>query len=198
MKQRRIKQSPKLPAGVRRQQFLEAAFTLFMKKGYRSTTTEDIARSVGLTKGALYFHFKNKEELLLEVVRGLSQRVLGSIRKLPDKKATPAKILEAMTSAKKGFPCCDFANFLDFWGQAVRLSKVKRIMDDVFEQFDKLVAKKISHDYGGSSKERREIAMLVGALYDGLWSRALVCGKDINVKRLTRLIDNVIPVRSAK
>jgi AcrR family transcriptional regulator len=46
------------------QKILEAALDLFFKKGYNATSINEITESVGLTKGALYSHFKNKEELL--------------------------------------------------------------------------------------------------------------------------------------
>jgi AcrR family transcriptional regulator len=42
----------------------ETALTLFVKKGYRSTTVDEIARKSGLTKGAVYYYFKSKEALL--------------------------------------------------------------------------------------------------------------------------------------
>lgn len=38
-----------------------------MTKGYAKTTLEDIVRNVGLTRGAFYWHFKKKRDLLLEI-----------------------------------------------------------------------------------------------------------------------------------
>ena len=55
----KIKQSPKMPAEVRREQLMMAARELFVKKGYRDTTTEEIARRARVTKGALYYHFNH-------------------------------------------------------------------------------------------------------------------------------------------
>jgi TetR/AcrR family transcriptional regulator, transcriptional repressor for nem operon len=43
---------------------LEAALELFFKKGYAATSISEITSSVGMTKGALYSHFKSKDELL--------------------------------------------------------------------------------------------------------------------------------------
>jgi len=42
---------------------------LFLKKGYHGTSIDDITRSAGVTKGALYWHFKSKEELLEKIVK---------------------------------------------------------------------------------------------------------------------------------
>lgn len=47
----------------------EIAINLFSKKGYEGTSIRDIAKSLGITPAALYFHFSSKEELFLEVLR---------------------------------------------------------------------------------------------------------------------------------
>jgi AcrR family transcriptional regulator len=47
---------------------VKAAFETFTKKGYHSTTMDDIAKEVGVSKGALYQYYKNKKELLNEIV----------------------------------------------------------------------------------------------------------------------------------
>ena len=53
------------PAEVRRQQILEAALGCFADRGYHAARMDDIVRASGLSKGALYWHFKNKEEIFL-------------------------------------------------------------------------------------------------------------------------------------
>jgi AcrR family transcriptional regulator len=47
---------------------IQAAFKTFTKKGYHKTTMEDIAKEIGVSKGALYQYYKNKKELLNEIV----------------------------------------------------------------------------------------------------------------------------------
>ena len=44
---------------------LEAARSLFLSRSYAEVTTAQIARSAGVTKGAVYHHFSSKEELYL-------------------------------------------------------------------------------------------------------------------------------------
>ena len=46
----------------------DAALQLFVKKGYRATTIDEIARRVRLTKGAVYYYFHSKADLLDEIV----------------------------------------------------------------------------------------------------------------------------------
>jgi TetR/AcrR family acrAB operon transcriptional repressor len=55
----------KAEAEQTRRNILDAALELFHRKGYSRTTLGDIARSAGVTRGAIYWHFKDKVELFL-------------------------------------------------------------------------------------------------------------------------------------
>lgn len=46
-----------------RQQLLEAAIAVFAEKGVSRTSLQDIAAAAGTTRGAIYWHFKNKVDL---------------------------------------------------------------------------------------------------------------------------------------
>jgi len=46
-----------------RQDLLDAALTVFSQKGYTATRLEDVARTAGVTRGAIYYHFGSKAEL---------------------------------------------------------------------------------------------------------------------------------------
>ena len=48
----------------REQRILGAAAELFVHYGYDKTTVDDIARKAGVSKGAIYLHFKSKDNLL--------------------------------------------------------------------------------------------------------------------------------------
>ncbi|GAA3837337.1 ScbR family autoregulator-binding transcription factor [Streptomyces chiangmaiensis] len=54
---------------------LEAAAESFAAKGYPAVTILDVAKLAGLTKGAVYFHFTNKEALALAVAEEFYSRV---------------------------------------------------------------------------------------------------------------------------
>jgi AcrR family transcriptional regulator len=55
------------------QELIDAAMDLFASYGYRGTSLARIARAAGVTKGALYWHFADKEEFFIAVVA----KVLG-------------------------------------------------------------------------------------------------------------------------
>jgi len=50
-----------------RQSILDASVQIFIKKGYTYTTMDDISRAANITRGAIYWHFENKEDILIEI-----------------------------------------------------------------------------------------------------------------------------------
>ncbi|MEN6609437.1 MAG: TetR/AcrR family transcriptional regulator [Methanoregulaceae archaeon] len=58
-----------------KKKIIQAAMTVGARKGYQTMTMEDIAGEVGVTKGALYVYFRNKEDLFNEVMIGISDRI---------------------------------------------------------------------------------------------------------------------------
>lgn len=64
---------------VRPGEILDAALKMFVAKGFRATTMEDIARTAGVTKGTPYLYFQNKEDIFKAVVREQLVTRLGSM-----------------------------------------------------------------------------------------------------------------------
>lgn len=48
---------------------LEVSTTLFMQKGYEKTTIQDIIDALQMSKGAIYHHFRSKDEILQAVIK---------------------------------------------------------------------------------------------------------------------------------
>ena len=57
---------------------LSAAERLFVEKGYHAISMREIADAVGMTKAALYYHFRDKEQLFVAIL----ERVLGELSTL--------------------------------------------------------------------------------------------------------------------
>lgn len=52
-----------------REKILNTATQLFIQKGSEKTSMQDIAQTAGISKGAIYHHFKSKDEIVLAVMR---------------------------------------------------------------------------------------------------------------------------------
>jgi AcrR family transcriptional regulator len=58
---------------------LNQAMRIFLEKGYHATSIDDITQAAGLTKGALYWHFKSKEDLLKKLIRKYEKGFLDNL-----------------------------------------------------------------------------------------------------------------------
>lgn len=65
------KNKKELQSEQTRQQIIETATQLFARKGFYGTSVSDLTKAVGLTKGALYHHFKDKDALFFAVVESV-------------------------------------------------------------------------------------------------------------------------------
>ena len=64
---------------IRRAEIMDAAMLLFIEQGYTNTTTQDIVDKVNISRGLLYYHFKNKEDILYCLVEQYSDKLLKDI-----------------------------------------------------------------------------------------------------------------------
>jgi AcrR family transcriptional regulator len=70
-----------------RARILDIALELFTEQGYDKTSIRDIAERLGFTKAALYYHFKSKADILLELhlrLHAIGEQLLGALDALPD------------------------------------------------------------------------------------------------------------------
>ena len=56
-----------------KERILEEALKLFSQSGYMGTSMNDIAAELGVTKAALYKHYKSKQEILESIVERMNQ-----------------------------------------------------------------------------------------------------------------------------
>jgi AcrR family transcriptional regulator len=65
-----------------REALLDAAATVFATRGFQGASLDEIAETAGYTRGAIYKHFADKEELLHEVCTRLNERTLAEFDEL--------------------------------------------------------------------------------------------------------------------
>src|ERR1700691_2233435 len=75
-----------------RAKLLEAARSLIREKGYENTTLEAIAERAGMTTGAIYGNFKNRDELFIS----LAQTYWAPVKPLLELGSTLPEIMRAM------------------------------------------------------------------------------------------------------
>lgn len=62
---------------IARGEIMQVSLELFLQKGYEKTTTRDIITQAGILNGSLYNRFKNKEEILINIVKEATEEILS-------------------------------------------------------------------------------------------------------------------------
>ena len=78
-----------------------AARALFIEKGYAETSTPEIVREAGITRGALYHHFADKADLFRAVLRAEFEAVSTEISDAASGAATDA--IDALLQGSRGY-----------------------------------------------------------------------------------------------
>ena len=77
-------------------EIIEAALQEFSRRGFAATRLEDVAERVGVTKGTIYFYFKDKEELFKAAARSLVDPALNELEVLEaNSEGSAEKLLRA-------------------------------------------------------------------------------------------------------
>ncbi|MEU7399296.1 TetR/AcrR family transcriptional regulator [Streptomyces albogriseolus] len=88
--------------GDTRQRIQDVALGLFAEQGYEKTSLREIAERLDVTKAALYYHFKTKEEILVSIFEDLSRPIEELIkwgRRQPHSLETKQEIIRRYSAA---------------------------------------------------------------------------------------------------
>jgi AcrR family transcriptional regulator len=78
-----------------RQDLLDAAWPIFAEKGFAAASVEDICRAAGLTRGAFYWHFTSKEDLLISAFEARRARLNQKTARRTTEMTTREGVLQA-------------------------------------------------------------------------------------------------------
>lgn len=80
-----------------REKILKSALRLFIDKGYDSTSLNDITGKAGVTKGAVYWHFKDKESILSEIIDYYDNQAISNLPIVLKEEASPLLKIKFIT-----------------------------------------------------------------------------------------------------
>jgi len=82
-----------------REYIIDEAYKLFLSRSYEAVSISDISNAIGFTKGALYHHFKNKEDLFKAVID--KYLIINELSNVSDETTLSLFIEEAIKKAKE-------------------------------------------------------------------------------------------------
>lgn len=81
---------------------LKAGLEAFQQFGLRRTSMKDIADRAGISRAALYLHFRNKDDIFGKVIAGYQHRTMIAVQLALDSHHDPARALAAAFEAQVG------------------------------------------------------------------------------------------------
>jgi AcrR family transcriptional regulator len=84
---------------LRRAEILDAAEKLFVREGYQGATIRKIAQEVGLSSTALYMHFRDKSEILVEICENAFRELRATNQQIAELSLPPMELARRMLHA---------------------------------------------------------------------------------------------------
>ncbi|MBI5058653.1 TetR/AcrR family transcriptional regulator [candidate division KSB1 bacterium] len=163
---------------VRKEQILNAAFQLFASKGFENSSVDDIASSAGLSKGAIYWHFPSKLEILFELT---DRFVHGSQAEIVHMADPDQMGVEALYKSHRAFlermqtnPAHDLL-FNQLVSLSNRYPEIRDRLNQYHREWDDTVSALFDRAVENGhfrAFRTREVAQAINALYDGIMIRA--------------------------
>jgi AcrR family transcriptional regulator len=85
----------KMSPEARRASILDAALDVFSSRGYAEARLDDIAAAAGIGKGTIYLHFKDKQDLFEQLLRGAALPVLDTAAGFAGRPDVPTRAILA-------------------------------------------------------------------------------------------------------
>jgi AcrR family transcriptional regulator len=123
---------------LRRSQLIRAAYKVVGEKGYSDFTIKDIAEEAGLSNGLLHYYFKNKEDLLFNLLRGMNAKLKDQLNKTLKVLTEPQDKLLAFCD--EAFALVDkekayFYVLIDFWAQMNHDNRIRQANVKLFRSY---------------------------------------------------------------
>jgi AcrR family transcriptional regulator len=184
-----------------REKILKKSGLLFNTQGYKSTSISDITSATGFTKGAIYRHFKSKEELEKETLFHLSSVMFEKLRERIKAASTASEKLTAIFGyfesyvtnppVKGGCPLMNVAIEADDAHPILRKGAVK-ILDILRDSLVTVLDNGIRYGQIKPDTDKEYYATLVIASLEGAIMMSKLRGNDNDIKRVLTHLEKLM------
>jgi AcrR family transcriptional regulator len=175
---------------------LDMAYEVIAEMGYNRITLDMVADKVGVSKGTISYHFKNKELLLARTVEHLSEVLLSNITLLPRGENEPKqRLLNFVEQLWLSYWRNDkypkiIKVYFDLWFQGINSEELFRVTADIDDKFYQKITEMLRDVYSQREKEQgvaqlsdKEIyakAIMIIAAVDGASKIVLSGSKELD------------------
>ena len=186
---------------VTRDKILKKAGILFNTQGYKATSISNITDLTGFTKGAIYRHFRDKEDLERESLAHLSELMFEKVRDVVKREQTAGKKLRAIfryfesyitnPPLKGGCPLLNAAIEADDTNPVLRREALK-ILTVLRQSVITILENGIQHKQIKNNVDKESFAALVIASLEGAIMMGKLLGDDDDIKRVVKHLDQQV------
>lgn len=162
-----------------RERLLESALDIMSEKPFPNVTMTEIAEKIGLSKGAIYWHFKNKDDVLVSLAQNLCTQLgkmlcsnLASLESIDDMRGYFKNKIESLLRSERSLNINRLMHRREEWPQEIR-EKVLAIQLDGMERERKAIENLlIASQEGGTIRKDvspRKLALLIGTIFQGIF-----------------------------
>lgn len=186
---------------VTREKILKQSGTLFNTRGYKATSIGDITKATGLTKGAIYRHFKSKAGLEKETLAHLSGIMVETLRDEIKSQPTAGEKLRAVFRffetyiskpvVKGGCPLMNAAVEADDAHPQLRKRAIT-LLDLLCSSIESIIDKGVKYGQLKSDVDKQYYATVIVAGLEGAIMMSKLRGNDDDIRRVTKHLENLI------
>ncbi|MGH1384677.1 TetR/AcrR family transcriptional regulator [Kordia sp.] len=180
---------------------VETVAPIFNKNGYAATSISDITKATGLTKGAIYGNFKNKEELAIASFKFMVKSLMKEIVKHMDKSNSPIEKLFLISDFYRNYYLytnkmggCPILNVgVDANNQnTLLLQKVRTIIQRIQDQLATIIEDGIEQGEISTEVNAMYVAKRIDTMIQGAIFMAYTMDDDFYIKDTMNQIDKMI------
>jgi len=168
-------------AGVRKKQITKAAYEVIAEKGYYNFTMMDIAKRAGVSSGLIHHYFRDKENMLVTLLREMQQDVRAKLENATENLSDPRQKLDIFMNQAFGLVESDreYAYVIfDFLTQVKYNDRMKRILTKLYrgyrETCEAIVKEGIEKGVFKKGADSHFIATLVITAFLGLREQYII------------------------
>lgn len=121
----------------RRGQILDTAEDVFAKRGFDGTTIDDIAQRAGLSKGAVYWYFKKKDDIIAALLERVFRRSIKALRAIAGEGGSVrSRLLRSGEQISRDYQGLSklMPIALEFYGIALRRRSVRKHLAKLYDE----------------------------------------------------------------
>jgi AcrR family transcriptional regulator len=171
----------------RKETIIKTATRLFAKKGFYKTSTIEIAEKAGVAHGTIFYHFKNKEGILYEIIKRSGDNYIEEIKAAVAHCKTGIEKIETILRFNDAFSVSHSQQLLIYLRDlpeqlTEKSSPIRSLMESIGNQVISVIYKSIKagvKDNSITTDNAHDTAFLIYSLNFGLFHMKLISPMDV-------------------